>query len=221
MRVVAVIPAYNEEKTIGQVAGEVRKYVDEVVVVDDGSIDSTFAAARNAGAVVYSHFINRGQGAAIETGKKIALLRGADIIVTYDADSQFLAEEIKTVVQPVADGRVDVVLGTRFLKSEVPAIKNFFLKGALLLTRLTSGLPLSDTHNGFRAFSREAARTITIEQNRMANASEILDKIAKNNLRYEEVPVTLKYSPEHLKKGQKLTDYLKILLDLIVGRAVK
>jgi len=221
MKIVAVIPAYNEEKNIGRVVSEVKKYVNEVVVIDDGSSDKTFFRAKEAGALVYSHFLNRGQGAALETGKKIALSLGADVIVTYDADGQFRAEEIIEMVQPILAGEADVVLGTRFLKSEVPLSKRIFLRGAVLLTRLTSGLNLSDTHNGFRAFSRQAAEKIEIQHNRMAHASEILDKISKYKLRYKEIPVTLKYLPEHIKKGQKFPDYLKILFDLLVGRVLK
>lgn len=221
MKVVAVIAAYNEEKTIGQVVRDVRKKVDEVVVVDDGSGDGTAIRAGEEGALVCSHLINRGQGAALETGRNIALRRGADIIVTFDADGQFLAEEIRNIVEPIEKGEAEVVLGTRFLKSEVPIFKKFFLRGALFLTRLTTGLNLSDTHNGFRAFSREAAEKINIEQNRMAHASEILEKIAEHRLRYREVPVTLKYLSHHLRKGQKLPDYLKILFDLVIGRAIK
>jgi glycosyltransferase involved in cell wall biosynthesis len=220
MKTVAVIPAYNEERTIAGVVAEVKNYVDEAIVVDDGSSDGTAEQAKKAGALVYSHFINRGQGAALETGKKIALSRGADVIVTYDADGQFVAEEIKSMIKPVAEGKADVVLGSRFAKSDIPPVKRFFLKGATIFTRLTSGLSLSDTHNGFRAFSREAAEKIKIEQNRMAHASEILEKIGKYNLRYEEVPVTVKYFSAQVRRGQSLPDYFKILFDLFLGKTL-
>lgn len=221
MKVVAVIPAYNEEKTIGQVVADVKKHVDEAVVVDDGSSDCTALSAERAGALVFSHFLNRGQGAALETGKRAALDLGADVVVTYDADGQFVAEEIKNVVSPIFEKRADVVLGSRFLKSEIPFSKKLFLGGAVFLTRLTSGLPLSDTHNGFRAFSREAAEKIEIKQNRMAHASEILDKISEHRLRYVEVPVTVKYFSAKVRRGQRLPDYLKILFDLALGRIIK
>lgn len=221
MKTIAVIPAYNEERTIADVVMEVQKYVNEVVVVDDGSSDNTMEHAQKAGAIIYSHFINRGQGAALETGKRIALLRGADVIVTYDADGQFVAEEIVNIIKPVAEGRADVVLGARFGKSDIPSVKKIFLRGATIFTRMTSGLNLSDTHNGFRAFSRDAAEKITIEQNRMAHASEILEKIGRHSLRYEEVPVTVKYFSPRVRRGQRLPDYLRILFDLFLGKSIK
>ncbi len=221
MKIVAIIPAYNEEKTIYQVVSEVKKYVDEVIVIDDGSIDATADLARKAGAFVFSHLINCGQGAALETGRRCALQRKADIVVTFDADGQFLASEIGEVTKPILENKAEVVLGSRFVKSKVPLFKKFMLYGAIYFTRLTSGLKLSDTHNGFRAFSREALEKIQICHGRMAHASEILDKIARNKIRYSEVPVTLLYSPRHLKKGQKFFDYLKILFDLFIGRAIK
>lgn len=221
MKVITVIPAFNEEKTIYQVVSEVKKYVDEVIVIDDGSTDSTADLAKKAGAIVFSHLVNCGQGSALETGRRCALLRGADVVVTFDADGQFLPSEINEVIRPILENKAEVVLGSRFVKSKVPFSKRVFLYGAILLTRFISGLNLSDTHNGFRAFSKGALEKIQIRQNRMAHASEILDEIAKNKIRYTEVPVTLLYLPRHLKKGQKLFDYFKILFDLFIGRAVK
>jgi len=221
MKIIAVIPAYNEEKTIYQVASEVKKYVDEVIVVDDGSIDMTADLAQKTGALVFSHLINRGQGAAIETGTRRALWRGADVVVTFDADGQFLPSEINDVVKPVLENRADVVLGSRFSKSKVPILKKILLRGAIFFTHFTSGLSLSDTHNGFRAFSRNAAEKIRIRQDRMAHASEILNQISQNKLKYTEVPVTLRYLPYHLKKGQKVSDYFKILFDLFLGKIIK
>ena len=221
MKVVAVIPAYNEERTIFDVVRDVRKHVDEVIVVDDGSSDDTLYCAKKGGAIVCSHFINRGQGAALETGKVAAIKRGAKIIVHYDADGQFLPEEIKSMVSPIAEGKAEVTLGTRFVKSNIPFSKRFFLKGAILLTQATSGLKLTDTHNGFRALTSEAASKINIRHNRMAHASEILDKVGRAKLRYLEVPVTVKYFSTSVRRRQSLPDYLKILFDLFLGKMIR
>jgi glycosyltransferase involved in cell wall biosynthesis len=222
MKVVAIIPAYNEEKTIREVVTKVKNYVDEVIVIDDGSTDRTYQEAQESGAMVLSHLINRGQGAAIQTGIFYALKNNADVLVTFDADGQFVPEEIPIVIKPILEKKVDVVLGSRFLKlNQIPTLKKVFLRGAIIFTRFTSGLSLSDTHNGFRAFSRDAAEKILISQDRMAHASEILNKIAALKLSYLEVPVTLKYLPYHRQKTQGFFDYCKILFDLFLGRMIK
>ncbi|MDD4994876.1 MAG: glycosyltransferase family 2 protein [Patescibacteria group bacterium] len=221
MKIVAVIPAYNEEASITKVIEDIKPHIDAAVVVDDGSTDATAEVARTAGAVVLRHVINRGQGAALATGTEFTLRSlGADIIVHYDADGQHLAEEIDEMVKPIILGGADVALGSRFLgkKSNVPALRQLVLMGGIIFTRLTSGLRVTDTHNGFRALSREAAEKIKITQDRMAHASEILDEIGRNKLRYVEVPVTVKYTPESLAKGQRSLGSLKIVWDYLLNK---
>src|SRR3989344_4789918 len=117
MKIVAVIPAFNEERVIGKVVKQVREKVDEVVVVDDGSKDQTFLAAKQAGATTIRHFLNRGQGAALQTGINFALTQSADIIVTFDADGQHDPVEIEKLIAPLLLGQTEVVLGSRFLKN--------------------------------------------------------------------------------------------------------
>lgn len=221
MKVTAVVPAYNEEETIGRVLGSLHGYVSEVVVVDDGSADATGMIAREKGAIVCRHVINRGQGAALKTGIDCALERGADIIVTFDADGQHCPEEIAELTGPVEGGRAEAALGSRFMKSEVPFARKFLLKAALVFTRVTSGLKVTDTHNGLRAFSREAAKKIRITQDGFAHASEILNEISRLKLRYEEVPTTLRYTEYSRKKGQGIGSFFRILFDLFKGALVK
>lgn len=223
-KIVAIIPAYNEEKNIASAVSRVRPHVSEAVVVDDGSSDATAERALAAGAHVLVHPINRGQGAALASGTEYALDGlGADIIVHYDADGQHLAEEIDDLVQPLVLGRADAALGSRFLskKSNVPLLRKIILKAGLIFTRLTSGLKVTDTHNGFRALTREAAGQISITQDRMAHASEILDEIARHKIRYAEVPVTVKYSQASLEKGQSSLDSVRILFDYLSGKLFK
>ena len=116
-RIFCIIPAYNEAETITKVINDVRPYVSEIVVVDDGSADRTGELAEKQGVTVLRHIINRGQGAALETGNQYALAHGADIIIHFDADGQFVAPEIKVVVQPILDINISVSLSTRFLTS--------------------------------------------------------------------------------------------------------
>lgn len=196
MKTVIVIPAYNEEKNIAEVVKKVKPLVDEIVVVDDGSGDQTVRAAREQGVVVLKHLINRGQGAALETGNQYALKQKAEIIVHFDADGQFLAEEIKDIVRPIKEGEAEVVFGSRFLgkKSEIPWFKEkIIIPLAGLVNRLLINVSLSDPQSGFRALSKKAAGKIRIENDGMAHCSEILYKVFKNNFKVKEVPITVVY----------------------------
>lgn len=212
-KVAIVIAAYNERARLGPVVqGVIKAGYPWVIVVDDGSTDSTSAVATRAGADTLRHPINRGQGAALRTGIDYALEHGADFIVTYDADGQFVPEDIPAILLPVTSGRVDVALGSRFLGKAIgigPG-KKFVLKLGALVTLIFSGVRLSDSHNGLRCLSRGAAQAIRIRFDRMEHASEIIDEIAKHRLRYEEVPVTVIYheAGQHplrsIKMGLKL-----------------
>lgn len=217
MRIFIVIPAYNESSVIAKTIADIKKYWENIIVIDDGSSDATGCKAEGAGAIVLRHIINRGQGAALRTGINYALSLDADIIVTFDADGQFDAAEIEKIVQPVAFGECDAVLGSRFLThNKIPFIKKIILTLAIFFTRAITGLNLTDTHNGFRAFSRSAAEKIKIRQDRMAHSSEIIHEIARLNLKYKEIPVTVKYIDYSRRKGQKLSGAWKILFDLIM-----
>jgi len=243
MKIFTVVPAYNESLTIRDVIKSLKTKVNDVIVVDDGSKDKTFDFAKEEGAVALQHFLNRGQGASLKTGIDFAIMQGADIIITFDADGQHSAEDIPRLIQPIVEDEAEVVLGSRFLEtrnlkfetqkidkkvssfkfqvSNIPLLRFFVLKLALIFTRLTTGLKVTDTHNGLRALSREAAKKINISQNGMAHASEILEEISKNNLRYVEVPCTIRYTEYSKKKGQSGFGAFKILWDLLLGRLNK
>lgn len=219
MKITAVIPAYNESPKVGGVVRSLLPYVNEVVVIDDGSADLTLSEAKAAGAAAYRFVINRGQGAALRAGFKKALAHGADIVVTFDADGQFDPADIPRLVMPLTTGDVEVALGSRILgDSNMPGFKKILLQIAIGLTNGLSGLRLTDTHNGLRAFRRGALEKIKLRQDRMAHASEIIDQIAEHKIKYVEVPVTIRYTDYSLKKGQHLIDYLKILIDLSIKK---
>ncbi len=197
-----VIPAYNEAKAIGEVVTSVRALFPSIVVVDDCSKDATREAAHAAGAHVVRHAINRDQGAALETGMRYALRRGAEIIIHFDADGQHRLEDIPALIEPIVRRRADVVLGSRFLGSaeNIRFERRVFLRMAILFTWLFSGVKLSDAHNGFRALSRAAAQTIRIRERRKGHASEIIHEIGRHKLRVAEVPVTIRYTDYALGK---------------------
>lgn len=218
-----LIAAYNEGAVIGEVVRELRGQFSNVAVVDDGSSDQTGDIALAAGAHLIRHPINLGQGAAIQTGLTYGLTRGADYLVTFDADGQHCTEDIKSMLAVVKKFDLDVACGSRFLGSTeaMPTSRRIMLKLAILFTCFTTGVKVTDAHNGLRVFSARGARQISITQNRMAHASEIIEQIAARKLTMQEVPVTIKYTEYSLQKGQKITNSLSIIMDLLGGRMHK
>jgi glycosyltransferase involved in cell wall biosynthesis len=217
-----VIAAYNEAPVIAAVLSElVGRY--QVVVVDDGSRDATAEVAAHAGAAVVPHPVNLGQGAALQTGIKFALGEGATHIVTFDADGQHRAADIPRLIEALGQNHADFALGSRFLGASVgmPFSRRMLLKAATTFTRSTTGLKVTDTHNGLRAMTRRGALAISLKQNRMAHASELLAQIGRSRLPYVEVPVTIEYSGYSLAKGQRLSDSLAILFDLSAQRLIR
>jgi polyprenyl-phospho-N-acetylgalactosaminyl synthase len=221
--VLVVIAAYNEASVIAGVVADVRRAGYRTVVVDDGSSDGTGDAAFAAGAVVVRHPINLGQGAGLQTGISFALAEGAELIVTFDADGQHRAGEIAVLLDAMLRNGAEFALGSRFLGRTFhqPLSRRILLLAATSFTRLTTGLRVTDTHNGLRAMTRRGAAHINLHQNRMAHASEILHQIAASGLRYVEAPVTIEYSAYSLAKGQKLSDALMILVDLFARRLLR
>jgi glycosyltransferase involved in cell wall biosynthesis len=222
-RVWAVIAAYNEATRLDATLHNLRAQPVSVVVVDDGSGDRTSTVALTHEVWVLRHLINCGQGAALQTGMDFALRQGADIIVTFDADGQHSADDLPRLVEPIVSGVADVVLGSRFLGKTVnlPWTRWLVLKLGVLFTRIFSNIRVTDAHNGYRAFSRHAAERIRITQNRMAHASEILDRIREHDLRFVEVPVTIHYTADTLAKGQSSWNAARIAGQLLLGRMVK
>ena len=215
-----VIAAYNEAATIARVIADAKSTGARVLVVDDGSKDRTADVAAAAGAVVLRHPINLGQGAALQTGLDFAVAQGADVLVTFDADGQHRAADIARLTDALARHGADFALGSRFLGTSValPRSRLLLLRAATWFTRATTGLAITDSHNGLRAMTRRGAGRIHLRQNRMAHASEILHQIAESELKYVEVPVTIHYTAYSLAKGQTMMDALLIVLDLFSRR---
>lgn len=215
-----VIPAFNEAGTIGGVIRALRQHYPNVVVIDDGSVDDTHQVARDAGAMVLRHVLNRGQGAALQTGIEFALRRDAQYVVTFDADGQHRVNDIAGLLAPIVSGNVEISLGSRFLGKAVriPPLRRAVLWLAVRFTRMISGVVLTDTHNGLRAFSRQAAQMIDIRNDRMAHASELIDIIRGSGLPFAEVPVKIRYTQHTLAKGQSLRGAVRIAFDYFVGR---
>jgi glycosyltransferase involved in cell wall biosynthesis len=195
MKTACIIPALNEEATIGEVLKETMKYVDDVVIVDDGSSDRTADIARGMGAHVVRHQMNKGVGAAFSTGVKEVLKMGADVVVTLDADGQFRPEEIPLLIAPILNDEVDFVTGSRFLNDntipESTWTKRF---GNKLFTRIINkliGSHFTDTQCGFRAYSREALLRLTIF-GKFTYTQEVFLDLANKNMRMKEIAIQVK-----------------------------
>jgi glycosyltransferase involved in cell wall biosynthesis len=229
-RVAILMPAYNEGARLFSTLDALRASVEgrhtlHVFLVDDGGAKMVDASALTAHVgprfqvTLMRHPINMGQGAALETARLMALHHepAFDAYVTMDSDGQHLPENLDAFVHAIADG-ADVAFGNRFAgDSNVPGLRRLVLYAARVFEHAITGLSLSDAHNGYRAFSRAALRVVQIEQNRMAHATEIKQRVAQHNLKFSEVPVSIRYTGETLQKGQSSLGALQIIRDLLYG----
>ncbi|WP_235534689.1 glycosyltransferase family 2 protein [Nocardioides sp. Soil777] len=222
MRDVAfVVPVYNEAEVIGSVVAGIREMCPHVVCVNDGSSDGSADEILKAGAYLVNHPINMGQGAAIQTGIEFArLLPGVTRFVTFDADGQHRVADALRMLEVLDTTDVDIVLGSRFLGTAVGAspFKRLLLKAAVKFSNLTSGVRLTDAHNGLRVFNRHVADTLRITAPDMTHASEIIELIARNRYRFVEVPVTIDYSDYSVAKGQPAVNAINIAFDTLLRK---
>jgi len=218
VKIFIVIPVYNEAKTIACALSDLLMHgYNNIVVVDDGSSDDTEKIAEKMNVPVIKHAINCGVGAATQTGIYFALQNNADIIVTFDGDCQHDAADIKNLIKPIISGSYDVVIGSRFLKSQkIPPTRYLFNKIGNFLTFLISGIYSSDSQSGIKAFSRKAAETIKIRAVGYEYCSEIFREIKEHKLAFTEAPVNVKYSDYSMLKGQNFSRGLETGFKLIV-----
>lgn len=221
---IVVIPAYNESSVLATVVNSLLEKGYTIVIVDDGSDPPLHSLIKDLPIYLLRHRANLGQGAALQTGFDFAKKLNPDLVISFDADGQHDASCLPSLIEPLLKNEVDVVLGSRFLSSEketIPFSKKFVLQIARAINYLFSGLLLSDAHNGLRAFNRSALDKITITENRMAHASEIIFEIKKQGLRFKEIPVRIVYTDYSRRKGQSNWDSIKILFDLILHKLFK
>ena len=223
--VAIVIPAYNESEVIAEVIQEIRDAGEyRIVVVDDGSSDATYQAAKAcAGVVALRHRINRGKGAPTKTGIMAANRLGADIIVTMDGDGQHDPTDIRALIQPIREKACDVVLGTRpKVKGEMPYIKIIANRIGNIVTWLLYGMHVSDSQSGFRAYSHFAASIIDTKADKYEYDSKVIREINNNRLRFTEVPIQVRYTAYSMGKVQKqgFINGIKTLVRMIWGMLV-
>lgn len=221
-KVFVVVPSFNEAKQLRHTLAPLIEQGYSVVVVDDFSTDSTAQTIQDLPVYYLRHPINLGQGAALQTGMNFSVQQNANYIVHFDADGQHNYREIPLLINALQTQAADVALGTRFKRAEdvaaIPTFRRFILRVAILVNGIMTGLWLSDAHNGFRAFTKEAAAKIKITENRMAHATEILSLIKQQHLKVVEVPVHIEYTDYSKLKGQSSSNSINILIDLILNK---
>lgn len=220
-----VIPVYNEGKVVKDVIESVREHYSEVVAVNDCSTDDSAAQIQAGGAYLVNHPINMGQGAALQTGIEfVRTLPGIRYVVTFDADGQHRLEDVATMLEVIEREGKDMVLGSRFLGTEAVGMsrsKRSVLKAAIAFSNATSGVKLTDTHNGLRVFTKRVADEINISMPDMAHASEILEIIRRNKYTYCEVPVQIIYTDYSRAKGQQAINAVNIAFDTLLRKVAR
>ena len=217
--VYVVVALYNEESVIKGVIDGLHEHFSNVVCIDDGSTDNSAEVAEKAGAIVIRHPMNLGQGAAIQTG--IAYCRAQEdmeYVVTFDGDGQHRVEDVLDMLSYSRRRDLAIVFGSRFLdKRTKPGFKKkVVLKVAVLITRVVTGLQLTDAHNGLRVLRRDAVAHVNLIQDRMSHATEIVQQLAESKLPWREFPVEVLYTDYSRAKGQSILNSINILFDLIV-----
>jgi len=219
---VLLVPAFNEGAVIGQYLSSARQRFRWIVCVDDGSTDDTAQQAQDAGAIVLRHPVNLGQGAAIQTAIEYAQRLPVQWFCTFDADGQHRLEDVETMRHLAMTTDVDIILGSRFLgdATGMPLLRRWFLKAAVWFANLTSGVKLTDAHNGLRLFNRHVAQTIDLQEPGFNHASEFVEKIKANHYTYTEAPVTIDYSNYSKAKGQSMLNAVNIATDTLTAKVM-
>jgi len=213
-----VIPLFNEAPVVGDVVTAARRTFPHVVCVDDASTDASAEVARRAGATVVQHPVNLGQGAALQTGLRYALrdplMRHA---VTFDADGQHQVADAAAMVARLRAGEADAVFGSRFLdgRTQLPPAKRVMLRAGVAWSNATTGVKMTDAHNGLRALSRDVVAGLNLTQNRMAHASELVEQVGRRGWRTVEHPVEILYTDYSRAKGQSMWNSVNILTELL------
>lgn len=231
MQTYIILPAYSEEKIIKEVIKDIQKEgYTNIIVVDDGSNDKTYDESLSTGVITIKHPINRGKGAATQTGIDAAKLLNADIIVTMDSDGQHNPKDIKKLVKPILNNKADVVIGSRMLNTKgMPKSRIVMNKIANIITYIFFGIMVTDSQSGFRAYNKKAYNSVYTYMDRYEFESEMLGQIKSANLKVKEVPIKVIYTEysknkyKHMKEfpAQDLTNGIKMLVRLIENSLFK
>ena len=209
-----VIPAYNEDKSIGNIVKEASKYTGRVVVVDDGSKDNTFNIAKKNNVIVLRHVVNLGKGAALKTGCDFAFKNKAEIVIVIDADAQHDPKEIPKFINGMKNN--SIVFGFRRSNKKMPLILKFGNWFINKTTKLLYGVAVKDSQCGYRAFTSKAYKKIRWNASDYSIESEMIAKAGKYNLKYKEVPIQTIYPNKY--KGTTILDGIKIVVNMVLWK---
>ena len=195
MKITVGIPAYNEEKNIAKIIVKLKKTVDQIIVCDDGSTDSTSVIAESLGAIVIKHPKNLGYGSAIRSIFLKSKEINAEVLVTIDADGQHKIEDIKKVIKPVVDGQADISIGSRFLEEgdNSPKYRKLGIKIITKVTNSSLSEKITDAQSGFRAYNNKVLQSLTPSDSGMGISTEILIKSSNLGFKIAEVPTEIQY----------------------------
>ncbi|MBT3940444.1 glycosyltransferase family 2 protein [Candidatus Woesearchaeota archaeon] len=217
-KVFVILPAYNEDKRILTAIKQCKKYVDNVIVVDDGSTDNTFNQAQKSGAITLKHIVNMGKGVAMKTGTEYAIQKGADIIVVIDADGQHNPSEIPRLIKLLKQKKVGIVLGMRQMPPDSPVIFRLGNWGLNQIFRIMFGSKIEDTQNGFRVFNAKVYPKLKWKSQRYFVETEMIINMLKNKVSHVETPVQTFYH-DHYKGTTVLIglEYFIKMLEVKIG----
>jgi len=222
LKKLACIPAFNSQKTIGDIVKGCLLHVDEVIVCDDGSTDDTAQRAEENGAIVVRHEKNYGYGAALITLFDKAREKNADCMVTLDADGQHIPEYIPRLLAPLSYNENDVVIGSRFLEkdSKTPRYRQRGIKLITAATMLDGGIRLTDAQSGFRAYSKRAIQVIHPTEYGMAASTEIIAKVVNKGLKVVEVPIVVSYDGTD-SKARAVPHGISVIMSVLKYMSIK
>lgn len=222
MKSIAIIPALNEQAAIGSIVKRSLRYVDDVLVIDDGSSDNTYQIAKDAGARVIKHYNNFGKGVSLKDG--FEEVSGYDIIVTIDGDGQHNPDEIPSLIRPIIEKKADFVNGSRYLngfEENTPAYRRVGQRVLDIATNITSGTNVTDSQSGFRAFSAKAVKCFGFRDTGFGIESEMIADASQNNLTIVEVPITVRYDVENSSTKGPVTHGVGVLIKIIIDKIIR
>ena len=222
MKSIVLIPAFNEAAAIESVVEKSLQYVDDVLVIDDGSSDDTSQLAENAGAIVIKHHTNFGKGVSLKDG--FGQVHDYDVVVTIDGDGQHNPDEIPLLIKPIIDKKADFVNGSRYLngfEENTPAYRRVGQRVLDIATNITSGTHVTDSQSGFRAFSAKAVKCFKFRDTGFGIESEMIADAAENDLIILEVPITVRYDVENSSTKGPVTHGVGVLFKIVKDKIIR